>query len=195
MAEQLGLFASDQSLPEGFKYAADVLSRQEETDALERIKVLPFREFEFHGFTGKRRVVSFGWRYDFDERVLHKTSDIPDFLMTLRESAARFAGMEAEALQHALVTEYSAGAAIGWHRDKAEFGEVVGISLLASCVFRLRRKAGEKWERVSVIAAPRSMYLLSGPSRTEWEHSIPPVDSLRYSVTFRNLTEVERSSS
>ena len=74
-----------------------------------------------------------------------------------------------------------------WHRDKAVFGEVIGVSVLAPCVFRLRRKAGEKWERVSIIAEPRSMYLLSGPARTEWEHSIPPVDTTRYSVTFRAL--------
>jgi alkylated DNA repair dioxygenase AlkB len=86
-----------------------------------------------------------------------------------------------------LVTEYSAGAGIGWHRDKDVFGQIVGISLLAPCVFRLRRKAGTTWERASVIAEPRSAYLLSGPSRTEWEHSIPPVDALRYSITFRNL--------
>jgi alkylated DNA repair dioxygenase AlkB len=113
--------------------------------------------------------------------------DMPEFLLTLRESAAQFAGMRSEALQQALVTEYTAGAAIGWHRDKAVFGEVVGISLLASCVFRLRRKVDEGWERVNLVAEPRSAYLLSGPSRTEWEHSIPPVDALRYSVTFRNF--------
>ena len=84
-----------------------------------------------------------------------------------------------------LVTEYQAHAGIGWHRDKAVFGEVVGISLLASCQFRLRRKRATRWERVTLEAEPRSAYLLSGPSRTEWEHSIPEVDTLRYSVTFR----------
>jgi alkylated DNA repair dioxygenase AlkB len=92
-------------------------------------------------------------------------------------------------LQQALVTEYHAGAGIGWHRDKAVFGEVVGLSLLSSCRFRLRRKAGSSWERVSLIAEPRSAYLLSGPSRTEWEHSIPPVDTLRYSITLRNFRD------
>jgi len=87
------------------------------------------------------------------------------------------------------VTEYSPGAGIGWHRDKAVFDEVIGISLLASCTFRLRRKAGTKWERYSITAEPRSAYLMSGPSRTEWEHSIPEVDALRYSITLRNLRE------
>jgi alkylated DNA repair dioxygenase AlkB len=95
--------------------------------------------------------------------------------------------MEATRLQHVLVTEYGAGAAIGWHRDKAVFGEVVGISLLSPCTFRLRRAVADGWERVSIEAEPRSAYLLGGVSRTEWEHSIPAVDALRYSITFRNL--------
>ena len=97
--------------------------------------------------------------------------------------------MKPTELQQVLVTEYEPGAAIGWHRDKAVFGEVIGISLLSSCTFRLRRKVGTTWERVSVTAEPRSAYLLSGPSRTEWEHSIPAVEALRYSVTFRNMRE------
>jgi alkylated DNA repair dioxygenase AlkB len=86
-----------------------------------------------------------------------------------------------------LVTEYSPGSQIGWHRDKAVFAEVVGISLLASCRFRFRRQHNGKWERAAIIAEPRSIYLLSGESRTDWEHSIPPVEQLRYSITFRNL--------
>jgi alkylated DNA repair dioxygenase AlkB len=134
-------------------------------------------------------VVSFGWRYDFTERTLDRANDIPPFLLALREEAARFAALPPAELQQVLVTEYLAGAAIGWHRDKAVFGDVVGISLLAPCTFRLRRKVGEGWERVSLTAEPRSAYLLHGPSRTEWEHSIPPVDALRYSVTYRNLRQ------
>jgi alkylated DNA repair dioxygenase AlkB len=153
------------------------------------VRSLPFRDFEFHGYTGKRRVVSFGWRYDFSERVLRKADDMPPFLVALRESAARFAGMAPERLQHVLVTEYGEGAGIGWHRDKGVFGEVVGISLLAPCTFRLRRRNGDGWERASITAEPRSAYLLSGPARTEWEHSIPEVDALRYSITYRNLRE------
>jgi alkylated DNA repair dioxygenase AlkB len=154
------------------------------------VRALPFREFEFHGYTGKRRVVSFGWHYDFSARHLRKADDIPDYLLVLREAAAAFAGLEPRELQHVLVTEYGAGAGIGWHRDKAVFGEVVGVSLLSSCVLRLRRAVGaKKWERVRVEAEPRSAYLLSGPARTEWEHSIPPVDAPRYSITFRNLRE------
>jgi len=92
------------------------------------------------------------------------------------------------------VTEYSAGAGIGWHRDKAMFGDVIGISLLSACTFRLRLRDGDGWRRASVVAEPRSAYLMRGPSRTDWEHSIPPVNQLRYSVTFRNFREDSVSS-
>ena len=189
MQNQLALFEARPTMPEGFRYQADIISPAEEVTLLERIRELPFKPFEFHGYLGKRRVVSFGWKYDFEGRKLEKSRDIPEFLLELREVAGRFANIAGEDLQMVLVSEYEAGAGIGWHRDKDVFGQVVGLSLVSPCVFRLRRKVGAKWERASVVAEPRSAYLLSGPSRTEWEHSIPEVDALRYSITFRNFRE------
>lgn len=190
---QMGFFDAPNNmpnLPEGFRYQPELIERGDEATLLTQVRELPFRDFEFHGHTGKRRVVSFGWHYDFAGAKLRKADDIPGFLLALRPTAATFAGIEAEALQHVLVTEYGPGAGIGWHRDKAIFGQVVGISLLASCVFRMRRTvSSKKWERVNVVSEPRSAYLLSGPARTEWEHSIPPVEARRYSITFRNLRE------
>ena len=177
----------DAVLPIGFAYQPELLSRDDEKDLAERIAELPLREFEFHGYVGKRRVVSFGWRYDFTGRGLEKVEDIPPFLLPVRESAAQFAGMPASDLRHVLVTEYGPGAAIGWHKDKAAFGDVIGISLLSSCTFRFRRRAGATWDRASFTAESRSAYLLRGPARSEWEHSIPAVESLRYSITFRTV--------
>ena len=177
---QLSLFEPAPALPPGFRYQTDILSAEEERGLIAAFANLPFRELEFQGFLGK-------WRYDFNTRELQKTEDIPSFLLPCRECAARFAGIPPADLPQVLVTEYPAGAGIGWHKDKAVFGEVVGISLMSPCVFRLRRKTGDRWDRASFVAEPRSAYLLRGPSRTEWEHSIPGVHALRYSVSFRSL--------
>ncbi|ASP88813.1 alpha-ketoglutarate-dependent dioxygenase AlkB (plasmid) [Sinorhizobium meliloti] len=175
------------NLPEGFRYQAGIVPQKLQEALLEALPELPFKPFDFHGYEGKRRVVSFGWKYNFDTETVRRIDAIPPLLLPLRQLAADFAGLPAEGLQQALVTEYDVGAPIGWHRDKAVFGDVVGISLLASCTFRLRRKLTGRWERTSVILEPGSAYLLSGAARSEWEHSIPPVERLRYSVTFREL--------
>ena len=186
---QLDLLGADPALPEGFRYQPDIVSPEDEQTLLKQIRELPLKEFEFHGYTAKRRVISYGWQYDFNERTLRRTDDIPLWLLALRETAAEFAGLAPKELQQVLVMEYNVGAGIGWHRDKAVFGDVVGISLLAPARFRLRRKAGTTWDRASLRVEPRSAYLLRGASRMDWEHSIPAVDALRYSITFRNFRE------
>lgn len=173
--------------PIGFLYEEELITPHEETELIAEIKKLPLKEFEFHGYLGKRRVKSFGWHYDFADASLNLAAAIPEFLLPVRERAAAFAGLTANDFPHILVTEYSPGTPIGWHRDKAVFEDVVGISLLSSCLFRLRRKTEGGWERSTINLEPRSAYLLRGPVRADWEHSIPPVESLRYSITFRSL--------
>ena len=187
---QLGLFGSLEGFPKGFSYEENIISLEEERTLVRAFAGLPLKAFEFQGFQGKRRVVSFGWHYDFNIRGLGTAEAIPEFMLPLREKAASFAQVSPEALQHVLVTEYAPGAGIGWHSDRPEFGIIIGVSLVAPCHFRLRRKiAPTKWQRASLIALPRSIYLMQGTARHEWQHSIPPVDNLRYSVTFRTLNK------
>jgi alkylated DNA repair dioxygenase AlkB len=151
---------------------------------------LPFKEFQFHGFEGKRRVVSFGWRYDFSEHKALPADPIPPFLRDIREKIQASTGFVLRNLEQVLVTEYAPGAPIGWHRDRPFFGDVMGLSLVSPCTFRLRKALGKgKWQRTTLRLEPRSAYFLSGPARWEWEHSIPPVEALRFSLTFRNLRE------
>ena len=183
---QLALFA-DPKLPEGFRYQPELITPAQEAALVSRFAELPFKPFEFQGFLGKRRVTSFGWRYDFNEQAMQRAAPLPDWLAEVRDLAADFAGLAPERLAHAMVTEYEPGAPIGWHRDRPQFEDVIGISLLSPCTFRFRRKKGTGWERASITAEPRSVYLLRGPARTEWQHSIPPVEALRYSITFRTL--------
>jgi alkylated DNA repair dioxygenase AlkB len=156
--KQADLFGQSSALPDGFRYQPELIDETEAATLLPCISALPFKEFQFHGFLGKRRVASFGWRYDFSGGGLTKTDDMPAFLLDLRAKATAFAGLRASDLQHLLVTQYGPGAAIGW-----------------------------RWDRVSLELEPCSIYLLRGPARSDWEHSIPAVDSLRYSLTFRSV--------
>ncbi len=181
--------------PTGLAYEPGFIGADEERMLAGHIAELPFKPFEFHGFTGNRRTVSFGMHYAFDGSGLREAEPIPSWLQPLRERAAALAGLEAEAFVHALVIEYAPGAGIGWHRDRPVFGDIVGISLLAPAPLRFRRKHvlsrvegfGAKWERFTLTAEPRSAYLLSGEARHQWEHSIPQLETLRYSVTLRTL--------
>ena len=186
---ELDLPSGRPPLPEGFLYRSDIVSPLEEQHLVERIRQLPLKEVDFHGFTARRRALSFGWHYDFARATLDRTDAIPDWLHPLRARVADLAELSPDQLPHALILEYSPGSTIGWHRDKAVFGDVLGVSLLSPSRFRLRRKVGAKWERVSLTLEPRSAYLMRGPVRTEWEHSIPAVDAQRYSITFRSLKE------
>jgi alkylated DNA repair dioxygenase AlkB len=174
-------------LPPGFAYKQSLLTAVQAAQLVQLIEPLPFKEFEFHGFTGKRRVVSFGWKYDFSAQRAQKIAGIPAFLHPVRECAADFAGMDPANLQQVLVTEYGPGASIGWHKDKNVFDEIVGISLGASCIFRFRKKQEAGWARRNLRLEPGSAYLLSGEARSGWEHSIPAVEQQRYSITFRSM--------
>lgn len=185
--EQPGLFETPPPVAEGLRYRDGLLSESEAERLVDAFAGLPFRAFDFHGFKGHRRVVSFGWRYDFSAARLNAAEPLPAFLEPAREAAADFAGVDPAAIEHAMVTEYAPGAGIGWHRDRPEFDKVIGLSFVSPAVLRLRRKDGDGWRRASLPLAPGSAYLLDGPARTDWQHSIAPGDRLRYSVTFRTL--------
>jgi alkylated DNA repair dioxygenase AlkB len=191
MTSQADLFGAPPLLPQGLAYEVELISVAEERALIDRMEQLPFKPFEFQGFLGKRRTVSFGWSYRFDGSGLTPAEPIPGWLLPLRERAAEFAGIEPEAIEHALLIEYGEGAGLGWHRDRPVFGDVIGISLLAPAPLRFRRRRGTKWERFTLTAEPRSAYLLRGEARSDWEHSIPPVETLRYSVTLRTMRNGE----
>lgn len=191
MKHQTDLFGRDDAgLPDGLVYRPDLVDAAEEAALMERIAALPLEPFQFHGFEGNRRTVSFGMEYKFDGSGLRETEPFPDWLLSVRDRAATLAQVDPNAFVHALIIEYAPGAGIGWHRDRPVFGDVVGVSLGAEAPIRFRLKEGTKWRRFTLPAEPRSAYLLRGPARTEWEHSIAPVSALRYSITLRTLRPI-----
>jgi alkylated DNA repair dioxygenase AlkB len=174
--------------PEGLLYAAEFITPSTEQELITRVAALPLQPFQFGQYEGKRRVASFGFRYDYTLRRLQQAEPIPDWLVPLIKQVEAFGGPETRVRQ-ILCTEYDVGVGIGWHRDKPHFDRVFGLSLGSACKFRFRRAAGQKWERFTLNAEPRSLYMMSGASRHVWEHSIPAVEAPRYSITFRTMVE------
>jgi alkylated DNA repair dioxygenase AlkB len=175
------------AMPGGFHYQENILSEEEEASLVASLDTLQLKPFAFHGHLGNRRVTSFGLGYDYARRRVEPADALPLFLTELRKKAAAFAGRSIEEFQQAGVNQYPPGAGIGWHKDKPQFGVIVGISLLAPATLRLRRASGKSWIRRSHELKPRSIYLLDGEARIEWEHSVPPVSSLRYALMFRTV--------
>jgi alkylated DNA repair dioxygenase AlkB len=187
------LFGAD--LPDGFRYRDDFLSVAEEASLVDTIRSIEFATFEMHGVVARRRVAFFGRSYD-DRRGPERP--IPEFLSPVRARLAVWVGVDAEAFAMALVNEYRPGAPIGWHRDAPQYDIIAGISLLSPCRMRLRPYIAPSARRPEPVAGPRkttheiglmprSAYLIAGPARREFEHSIPPATALRYSITFRTL--------
>jgi alkylated DNA repair dioxygenase AlkB len=183
------------ALPEGMVYERDFLLPAEEESLVALVASMPLKEMNYRGYTARRRVLSYGGSYDFQAHQLNAAPPIPESLEPLRRRAAAWLGVAPEAFTQALVAEYQEGTPLGWHRDVPDFEDVVGISLLNDAVMRFRpypprepKKAGV----VKVVVEPRSIYLLRGPARWAWQHSVAPTKSLRYSITFRTARRPPR---
>jgi len=172
----------------GYAYESDFLSRGAEAELIREIEPLPFAQARYKQFLANRRIVSYGGSYDFSAQRLESGMPIPTFLHPLRARAAAWAGCAAEDFTHGLVTEYRPGAELGWHRDVPDFEVVVGISLLNACRVRFRPYPPKPREKsIALELEPRSIYRLQGEARWEWQHRVPAVPALRYSITFRTL--------
>ena len=182
-------FSDPAELPEGFLYLADFLRESEESDLLRKFQSLEFSPYEFRGYSARRRVATFGTNYGtLAPKEGAAARPIPEFLVSIRERAAARAGVKAEEIVQAMVTEYTPGTPIGWHRDRPQFGTIVGVSLASACRMRLKPYEGEG-KIVSVRLEPRSIYVMQGVARCGFVHSIPAVEALRYSITFRTLAK------
>ena len=187
--QQQSLFADDPIRPAGLSYWPDFVAARTEQQLIDGIRALPLQPFQFGAYEGKRKVASFGFRYDYTSRRLEAAEPVPEWLRDMAGRVEHAQRLGAGSIQHVLCTAYEVGAGIGWHRDKPQFDLVFGLSLGARCRFRFRRKSGVRWMRFTLDAEPRSLYLMTGEARHIWEHSIPPVEQPRYSITFRTMAE------
>lgn len=184
------LFGNDPSWPDGFRYFPDFISEEEEQQLIGTMHSLTLKSFLFHGFEAKRKVASYGYDYHFDSRSISKGEPIPEGFHFLLEKVAAHLQRSPEEFAEVLATEYPPGSVINWHRDAPPFGMIAGISLATDCIFRLRPYATENRTRQSIRSFPvqrRSLYVMEGASRDEWEHSIRPVARQRFSITLRTL--------
>jgi alkylated DNA repair dioxygenase AlkB len=184
---QLALFDDQIADPKGLRYTREFVSPATEQELIARIAELPLKPFQFGAFEGHRRVKSFGFRYDYSLQRLQPSEAIPEWLAAIAREVERFGELPQGSVRQILCTDYDVGVGIGWHRDKPHFDKVFGLSLGSACKLRFRRRHGEKWERFTLLAEPRSLYLMDGEARTRWEHSIPAVEQRRWSITFRTM--------
>ena len=185
------------STPDGLLYRPDFVTAGEERDLVAAIERLEFSQVEMRGVIARRRTVHYGWTYGYYARRTEPGPPLPAFLVPLRTRAAEWASIDDAQFVEALITEYPPAAAIGWHRDAPMFGDVIaGISLVSSARMKFRPyvspkdvQAGSAPRKTTheITLAPRSAYLITGSARRDFEHSIPAVDGLRYSLTFRTL--------
>jgi alkylated DNA repair dioxygenase AlkB len=187
MVKQYALFAEEPTVP-GLVLVDQAVSAGEEAALASRIDAAPLAPFQFGQWEGKRLTTHYGSGYDFSSHRVAEAPPLPDWLVALRATLAPQVGVDPAAFAAALLIRYGPGAGIGWHRDRPQYDKVLGLSLSAPCVLRLRRRTAGGFERRHVELAPRSLYLLSGEVRREWEHSIVPMDVTRRSITFRSLS-------
>jgi alkylated DNA repair dioxygenase AlkB len=177
--------ASDTLLP-GLWYQPDFLDAAAERRLLEHVRRLPLQEAEYKDYRAKRRVAHFGGQYDFARNELESAAPLPDFLISLRDRVAAWAAVDPVELAQALVAEYRPGTQLGWHRDVPQFETVVGVSLLGHCRMRFRPYPPSRGAKIlDLQLAPRSIYLLQGAARWDWQHCVAPTPALRYSITLR----------
>lgn len=171
----------------GMLLIEEAIGADEERALEARIDAAPLEPFQFGQWRGKRVTANYGSAYDYQRGRVAEAPPLPEWIEALRARLAPLVLRDPRDFGQALLIRYDPGAGIGWHRDRPQYGEVLGLSLSAPAVLRLRRRTAQGFERRSVELPPRSLYLLSGEAREAWEHSIAPMAVTRRSLTLRSL--------
>jgi alkylated DNA repair dioxygenase AlkB len=122
-----------------------------------------------------RRVQHYGWRYDYKARSITPDMHIgtlPDWLESLAQNLYDETGLFDRVPEQVIVNEYLPGQGIATHIDHPGFGPTVcTISLLDDWEMDF----SEHWkDKTPALLSRGSCVLLTGPSRSKWQHGIAP---------------------
>lgn len=179
---QPDFFGLAEVLPPGLQFEPQFIDAAAERALLEVAAALPLQQARFKIYTARRRVHHFA------------PDALPPALQSLRDRLAAWAGIDGADFVHAMVSEYRAGTPLGWHRDAPQYELIVGVSFGGHARLRLRPWPAVDPKKDDIVAldlVPRSAYLMRGPARWAWQHSVPPVPGLRYSVTMRTARALQ----
>lgn len=195
---QLNLLKLEESEPEinvsGLTYIPDFISDQQQDSLLSQID----RQTWLTDL--KRRVQHYGYKYDYKVRTVGNDAhlgSLPDWLFSICQKLQDDRIFPSTPDQ-VIVNEYLPGQGISAHIDCVPcFADTIAsLSLGSSCIMDfINLKTGEK---KSIVLEERSLIILSGPARYEWQHAIPARKSdiingiktertRRVSLTFRNI--------
>jgi alkylated DNA repair dioxygenase AlkB len=191
---QGSLFDPTEGLPRGLAYEPAFIGHDEERALIDVIAALPLREARYKEYTARRRVYAFGSRFDFDAYELkpQPIGVLPAPLQSLRERLAAWSGVTPDDFVHVMVAEYTPGTPLGWHRDAPDYELIAGVSLGSAARLRFRPwppHDPKKDDILTLELAPRSAYRMAQTARWGWQHSVPAVTALRWSVTMRTVRD------
>ncbi len=99
MNQQFSLFPPETIGPPSLRYYPKIITPSMELDLIKRIRGLALVPFQFGAFEGKRRVASFGFKYDYAERRLQEAEEIPEWLAPMIEKVEAYGGPTAKIKQ------------------------------------------------------------------------------------------------
>ena len=148
-----------------------------------------------------RRVIHYGWRYDYTNRKISSDlyiGPLPERCAALAERIHRETGKFQEIPNQVIVNEYEPGQGIAMHTDHPDFGPTVAMISLGDSwsMDFLHEQTGRKQTRVLDVG---SALILSSEARREWRHGIAKRKkepdgrprSTRISLTFRTVHSQE----
>uniref|UniRef100_K3WLA9 Fe2OG dioxygenase domain-containing protein n=1 Tax=Globisporangium ultimum (strain ATCC 200006 / CBS 805.95 / DAOM BR144) TaxID=431595 RepID=K3WLA9_GLOUD len=148
-----------------------------------------------------RQVQHFGYEFSYETRCCDANQPLEPMPPAMDKLTKQIPASIMDTPDQITVNEYKPGQGIAAHIDthSAFTNAIASLSLENEIVMEFRHPDGRM---ESVLCQPRSLLVMTGPSRYEWTHAIPPrmfdvidgekVDrKRRVSITFRKIQETD----